>query len=252
VGLDIARRASAIQRYAIPTEADLAETGRLVEQAGGQWRPEPADIRDYARLQEITAAAERDFGPIAILAAIAGIQSFKPLLELEDADWQDQLDINLTGTLNCIRAVAPAMAARRHGRIIVTSSTQGRHGMRDGAGYSASKWALLGLMKSAALEFGEFGITVNAVIPGLIDTELTRNESRYTQALKEAKGGKVPEPPLEPKVVEALTQKTPLGVPWIDPDHVAPAYVYLASDDARMVTGAALDVTGGDSAHNTA
>ena len=252
VGLDIARRASAIQRYAIPTEADLAETGRLVEQAGGQWRPEPADIRDYARLQEITAAAERDFGPIAILAAIAGIQSFKPLLELEDADWQDQLDINLTGTLNCIRAVAPAMAARRHGRIIVTSSTQGRHGMRDGAGYSASKWALLGLMKSAALEFGEFGITVNAVIPGLIDTELTRNESRYTQALKEAKGGKVPEPPLEPKVVEALTQKTPLGVPWIDPDDVAPAYVYLASDDARMVTGAALDITGGDSAHNTA
>ena len=252
VGLDIACRASAIQRYTIPTEADLVETGRLVEQAGGRWRPELADIRDYPRLQEIVAATERDVGPIAILAAIAGIQSFKPLLELEEADWQDQLDINLTGTLNCIRAVASAMASRKHGRIIVTSSTQGRHGMRDGAGYSASKWALLGLMKSAALEFGEFGITVNAVIPGLIDTELTRNESRYTQALKEAKGGKVPEPPLEPKVVEALTQKTPLGVPWIDPDDVAPAYVYLASDDARMVTGAALDITGGDSAHNTA
>ncbi|WP_158936189.1 SDR family NAD(P)-dependent oxidoreductase [Burkholderia sp. S171] len=252
VGLDIGRRASAIQRYTIPTEADLADTGRMVEQAGGRWRPELADIRDYPRLQDIVAATERDVGPIAILAAIAGIQSFKPLLELEDADWQDQLDINLTGTLNCIRAVAPAMVARKHGRIIVTSSTQGRHGMRDGAGYSASKWALLGLMKSAALEFGEFGITVNAVIPGLIDTELTRNESRYTQALKEAKGGKVPEPPLEPKVVEALTQKTPLGVPWIDPDDVAPAYVYLASDDSRMVTGAALDVTGGDSAHNAA
>jgi NAD(P)-dependent dehydrogenase (short-subunit alcohol dehydrogenase family) len=252
VGLDIAGRASAIQRYAIPSEADLSETGRLVEQAGGSWRVEIADIRDYARLREIVAAIERDIGPIEILAAIAGIQSFKPIMELEDAVWQDQLDINLTGTLNCIRAVAPAMAARKHGRIIVTSSTQGRHGMRDGAGYSASKWALLGLMKSAALEFGEFGITVNAVIPGLIDTELTRNESRYTQALKEAKGGKVPEPPLEPKVVEALTQKTPLGVPWIDPDDVAPAYVYLASDDARMVTGTALDVTGGDSAHNAA
>ena len=124
--------------------------------------------------------------------------------------------------------------------------------MRDGAGYSSSKWALLGLMKSAALEFGELGITVNAVIPGLIDTALTRNESRYTQALKEAKGGKIPEPPLEPKVVEALTQKTPLGLPWIDPDDVAPAYVYLASDDARMVSGAVLDVTGGDSAHNSA
>jgi NAD(P)-dependent dehydrogenase (short-subunit alcohol dehydrogenase family) len=252
VGLDIARRASAIQRYAISTQADLAETGRLVEQAGGRWRAELADIRDYPRLREMVAATERDFGSIEILAAIAGIQSFKPLLELEKADWQDQLDINLTGTLNCIRAVAPAMTARKWGRVIVTSSTQGRHGMRDGAGYSASKWALLGLMKSVALEFGEFGITVNAVVPGLIDTELTRNESCYRQALKEAKGGKIPEPPLEPKVIEALTQKTPLGMPWVDPDDVAPAYVYLASDDARMVTGAAIDVTGGDSAHNAA
>ncbi|WP_260858917.1 SDR family NAD(P)-dependent oxidoreductase [Paraburkholderia sp. BCC1885] len=252
IGLDIGRRASEVQCYVIPTQADLEETGRLVVQAGGQWRQELADIRDYARLQEIVAAVEQYLGPVSILAAIAGIQSFKPLLQLEHADWQDQLDINLTGTLNCIRAVAPSMSAQRYGRIIVTSSTQGRHGMRDGAAYSASKWALLGLMKSAALEFGEFGITVNAVIPGLIDTELTRNESRYTQALKEAKGGKIPEPPLEPKVIEALTQKTPLGVPWISPDDVAPAYVYLASDDAQMVTGAAFDVTGGDSAHNAA
>ena len=252
VGLDIGRRASEVQRYTIPTQADLEETGRLVVQAGGQWRQELADIRDYARLQEVVAAAEQQFGPISILAAIAGIQSFKPLLKLENADWQDQIDINLTGTLNCIRAVAPSMSARRYGRIIVTSSTQGRHGVRDGAGYSASKWALLGLMKSAALEFGEFGITVNAVIPGLIDTELTRNESRYMQALKEAKGGEIPDPPLEPKVIEALTQKTPLGIPWINPDDVAPAYVYLASDDACRVTGTALDVTGGDSAHNVA
>ncbi|WP_250455303.1 SDR family NAD(P)-dependent oxidoreductase [Caballeronia sp. ATUFL_M2_KS44] len=252
VGLDIAGRASAIQRYAIPAEADLIETGERVAQAGVQWRQEIADIRDYAHLQDIVASIERDSGPIDILAAVAGIQSFKPLLELDDADWQDQLDINLTGTLNCIRAVAPAMTQRKRGRIIVTSSTQGRHGMRDGAAYSASKWGLLGLMKSAALEFGQFGITVNAVIPGLIDTELTRNESRYMQALKEANGGRIPDPPLEQKAVQALTLKTPLGVPWVDPSDVAPAYVYLASDDARMITGATFDVTGGDSAHNVA
>ncbi len=252
VGLDIAGRASRIQRYELPTPADLAETGRQVEGLGGRWQAVTADIRELARLREIVADVEAGFGKIDILAAVAGIQSFKPLLELEDDDWRDQIEINLTGTLNCIRAVAPSMADRRCGRIIVTSSTQGRHGMRDGAAYSASKWALLGLMKSAALEFGELGITVNAVVPGLIDTPLTRNESRYTQALKEAKGGKVPPPPLEPKAIETLTQKTPLGVPWIDPNDVAPAYVYLASDEARMVTGAAIDVTGGDSAHNAA
>ncbi|MGZ5842643.1 MAG: SDR family NAD(P)-dependent oxidoreductase, partial [Xanthobacteraceae bacterium] len=80
-------------------------------------------------------------------------------------DWHDQIDVNLTGTCNAIRAVAPHLVANGGGRIIVTSSTQGRHGTKYGAAYSASKWGIIGLMKSAALEFGEHKITVNALIP---------------------------------------------------------------------------------------
>jgi NAD(P)-dependent dehydrogenase (short-subunit alcohol dehydrogenase family) len=82
----------------------------------------------------------------------------------------EQIDVNLTGTCNAIRAVATPLVRNGGGRIIVTSSTQGRHGTKYGAAYSASKWGIIGLMKSAALEFGAHRITVNAVIPGLIDT----------------------------------------------------------------------------------
>ena len=251
-GLDVGRRVSGTQRYEVTGADDLAETGRLVEAAGGSWLALEADIRDSAALRDKVAAVEARFGRIDVLAAIAGIQSFRALAEMEDADWDDQIDINLTGTARCLRAVIPGMIARGNGgRIIVTSSTQGRHGMRDGSAYSASKWGLFGLAKSAALELGGHGITVNVVVPGLIDTALTRNASRYAQAMLEGQG-KVPEGELEPKVIEAQLKKTPLGVPFVSAEDVAPAYVWLASEEARMVTGASFDVTGGDSARGMA
>jgi NAD(P)-dependent dehydrogenase (short-subunit alcohol dehydrogenase family) len=105
---------------------------------------------------------------------------------MDDADWQGQIDNNLTGTANAIRAFGSYLVKRVGGRIIVTSSTQGRHVMKNGAAYSASKWGIIGLMKSAALEFAPHGVTVNADVPGLIDTPLTRHEERYAQALQEA------------------------------------------------------------------
>ena len=107
-------------------------------------------------------------------------------------------------------------------------------------------------MKSAALELGAHKITVNAVIPGLIDTALTRHESRYAQAIEV--GGKEPtgSEAEDERTAEAIkAQSTPLGVPWIQPEDVAPVVVFLASDEARMVSGATYDVTGGDSAHYT-
>jgi NAD(P)-dependent dehydrogenase (short-subunit alcohol dehydrogenase family) len=108
-------------------------------------------------------------------------------------------------------------------------------------------------MKSAALELGGHNITVNAVIPGLVNTALTRHEDRYAQALSEA--GKQPSGDRardEHDAVQALKTKTPLGVPWVEPDDVAPLVVFLASDQARMVSGTSFSATGGDSAHVTA
>ena len=88
----------------------------------------------------------------------------------KDCDWRDVIDNNLNGTANTIRAFAPKMVARNKGRFIVLSSMQGEHGTKDASSYSASKWGILGLMKSAAMELGQYNITVNALIPGLVDT----------------------------------------------------------------------------------
>jgi NAD(P)-dependent dehydrogenase (short-subunit alcohol dehydrogenase family) len=231
---------------------DLDETGRLVKAAGRRWLGIILDQRDLPALRAAAARAERELGGLDVVHANAGIQAFRPLLEMEDEDWHTQIDVNLTGTANAIRAFAPLHVKRGGGRIIVTASTQGRHGMKNGSSYSASKWGIIGLMKSAALELGAQGITVNAVVPGLINTPLTRHKERYAQVFQEA--GKVPtgSPTDEGEARRLLSAKTPLGVPWLEPEAVAPVVVFLATDAARMVTGATYDVTGGDSAHNTA
>jgi NAD(P)-dependent dehydrogenase (short-subunit alcohol dehydrogenase family) len=156
------------------------------------------------------------------------------------------IDNNLNGTANTIRAFAPKMVARRKGRIIVLSSMQGKHGTKDAASYSASKWGILGLMKSAALELGQYNITVNAVIPGLVDTPLTRYEKRLSESIAET--GQKADNPTPQQAWDVRAATVPLGVGWLQPDDISPAAVFLASDAANMVTGAEYEVTGGDSA----
>jgi NAD(P)-dependent dehydrogenase (short-subunit alcohol dehydrogenase family) len=251
MGIDIAGPVSSTLEVVPATGDELAETGRLVEAAGTRWCEARLDQRDLGALRAAAETARAAFGRLDILFANAGIQAFKPILEWDDADWHDTIDVNLTGTCNAIRAVAPHLVKNGGGRIIVTSSTQGRHGTKYGAAYSASKWGIIGLMKSAALEFGEYRITVNAVIPGLIDTPLTRHRDRYAQAADDFES-KQPTAALEAEAKKKLIAKSPLGVPWIEPEAIAPVVVFLASDDAHMVSGAAYDVTGGDSANYTA
>jgi len=252
-GIDIATVGGEDSGVAPSSPADRDETGRRVTASGRRWMGLTLDQRALPSLQKAAARIEDELGPINILFANAGIQAFKSLLEMSDEHWRTQIDVNLTGTANALRAFAPYIIKNPGGRIIITSSTQGRHGTKYGAAYSASKWGLLGLMKSAALDLGEYGTTVNAVIPGLIDTALTRHEERYAQAI--AVTGKAPTGSVgrdEATARELLAAKSPLGVPWIEPQDVAPVVVFLASDAARMVSGAAYDVTGGDSANNAA
>ncbi|MFC8714455.1 SDR family NAD(P)-dependent oxidoreductase [Streptomyces sp. NPDC057197] len=252
-GADIAALASAAMDYEPATAEDLAQTGRLVEEAGAQWLPVVFDQRDLAAVRDGFAAVADRFGGVDVVFANAGVQGFASLLEMSDELWHDQIDINLTGTANVLRVAAPLLVERGGGRIIITSSTQGQHGTLDGSGYSASKWGLIGLMKSAALDLGPYGITVNAVIPGLIDTKLTRHEERYAQIIRS--GGDQPTGEVgedERTAADAQRRKLPLGVPWIEPEDVAPLVVFLASEEARMVSGASFAATGGDSANITA
>ncbi len=247
--LDIAGPVSPACDAAPATQEDLAETVRQIEAAGRRAIALKADMRDIAALRDAAERTERELGPIDILVANAAIQGWRPLLEMEDHDWFDVIDVNLNGTVNTIRAVAPKMIARGAGRIVVLSSMQGRHGTKDASAYSASKWGILGLMKSAALEFGSHGVTVNAIIPGLVDTALTRYAARWSHVIGET----TDDPPKEPSEEETWNnraQRVPLKVAWLQPEDVSPMAVFLASDAAAMVTGAAFEVTAGDSARS--
>ena len=249
MGLDIAGPVSTVTAYPAATSDDLEETGKMVKDLGRRFVAVKADVRDLPALREAAARVTKEFGRLDIVVANAGIQGFKPLLEMEDKNWHDIIDVNLTGAANTLRAFAPVLVEQKQGgRIILTSSTQGRHGSKNASAYASSKWGIYGLMKSAALELGEHKITVNCVVPGLIDTPMTRNPTRWTEAIKED-GRKPSNPPTEEEIIQAQLPHIPLKVPWLKPEDVATAAVFLATDDAHMVSGSSYDVTAGDTAH---
>jgi NAD(P)-dependent dehydrogenase (short-subunit alcohol dehydrogenase family) len=247
VAIDICGPVSPASNAEPATAEDLAETIRQIQEFGRRGEAIHADIRDIAALRQAASHIAQSHGRIDIVVADAAIQRWKPLLEMEDADWHDVIDNNLNGTANTIRAFAPQMVAQRHGRIIVLSSMQGKHGTKDAASYSASKWGILGLMKSAALELGQYNITVNALIPGLVDTPLTRYVTRLRESMQET-GRPAPAAPTAQEAWDVRAPTVALKVGWLQPDDISPAAVFLASDAAAMVTGAEYEVTGGDSA----
>jgi NAD(P)-dependent dehydrogenase (short-subunit alcohol dehydrogenase family) len=246
VAVDIAGPISPASNAVPATPEELDETVRMIKAFGRRGEGIKADIRDIGALRQIADKVERDYGKIDIVVADAAIQRWVPLLEMEDSDWRDVIDNNLNGTANTVRAFAPKMVARNKGRFILLSSMQGKHGTKDAASYSASKWGILGLMKSAAIELGEHNITVNALIPGLVDTALTRYEKRLSESMGE-QGQKI-EHPTPQQAWDNRAPTVPLKIGWLQPDDISPAAVFLASDAANMVTGAEYEVTGGDSA----
>lgn len=251
VGIDVCSKVLPYQEYDATTRQDLDETERLVKERGRKFTAEVGDIRDIQFLRAAADHTEQQYGGLDIVVANAGTQYFKPLLEMEDTQWFDVINNNLTGTANSIRAFAPKLIARGKGRIIVLSSMQGKHGSKNMASYSASKWGILGLMKSAALELGQYKITVNALVPGLVDTPLTHNEKRWSEMIGEIQAtDNPPKNPTEEEAAKIRAPHIPLKVPWLKPEDLAPAAVFLASDLAAMVTGTSYDVTGGDNANN--
>ena len=247
VALDIAGFVSTASNAEPATPAELDETVKFIKQFGRKSEAVRADIRDIAALRGIADKMVADYGRIDIVVANAAIQRWKPLLEMDDADWRDVIDNNLNGTANTIRAFAPKMVTQNKGRIIVLSSMQGKHGTKDASSYSASKWGILGLMKSAAMELGKHNITVNAILPGLVDTPLTRYDKRLSESIGET-GRQAPEHPSAREAWEVRAPTVPMNVGWLQPDDISPVAVFLASDAANMVTGADYEVTGGDSA----
>jgi NAD(P)-dependent dehydrogenase (short-subunit alcohol dehydrogenase family) len=250
-GIDICAKILPVQDYPAATREDLDQTGKLVQHRGRKFMPIVGDIRDIGFLRSSADKIEQQFGHIDIVVADAATQLYKPLLEMEDWEWNDIITNNLNGTANTIRAFGPKLVKRGQGRIIVIASMQGKHGSKNLSSYSASKWGVIGLMKSAALELGKSKVTVNALVPGLVDTPLTHNEARWRTLIAEVEATENPPTnPTQEQAAKVRAPHVPLKVPWLQPEDLAPAAVFLASDLAAMVTGACYDVTAGDDANN--
>ncbi len=172
--IDIAGPVSPASNAKPATPGELAETERQVKALGRRAISIKADIRDIGALRRAADRTVSEFGKVDVVVANAAIQRWKPLLEMEDSDWRDVIDNNLNGTANTVRAFAPKLVAQKSGRMILVSTLQGKHGTAGASSYSASKWGIMGLMKSAAMEFGKYGVTVNCILPGLVAPALTR------------------------------------------------------------------------------
>lgn len=162
--------------YPLATADDLAETAALVEKAGRRCISAKVDVKDRAALESFVAEAEDTLGGIDIAITNAGISTIALLPEVESAQWEEVIGTNLTGTFNTIAAVAPGMIKRNYGRIVTVSSMLGHSANFAQASYVSSKWGVIGLTKCAAHDLVGYGITVNAVAPGNIETPMTHND----------------------------------------------------------------------------
>ena len=230
-------------KYAMGTAEQLAETAAMVEALDRRALALRADVRDHEAVDAAVATTLDELGRIDILVSNAGIYSQGPVHELTTEYWQTMLDVNLTGVFHTLRAVVPTMRAQGSGRIVVTASGAARTGTPNMSHYAASKWAVVGLVKSAALELAGSGVTVNAICPTNVDTDMLTNDDMLQMWLPDV------EAPTLDQVVERFRATIPMGVPWVESEDITAAVLYLVGDGARYVTGETLAVSGGQAAH---
>ena len=226
--------------YEQASRADLAITAAMVEELGRTPISVVADVRDVAAMQAAVHTTLERLGRIDIVCANAGVIQLKPAVEITATDWADIIAINLTGAWNTIApSLAPMIAADNGGSIIITSSAAGVKGPPNMAHYAAAKSGLIGLMRSLAAELGPHRIRVNCLAPTTVDTPMVHWPEAYRIFRPD-----LPNPSRQ-DVVGVFTSINVLPVPWIDPIDVSNAVAFLASDDARYITGTVLPVDAG-------
>ena len=198
------------------------ETAKEITSAGGVARGYACDIREPDVVAEVVARVERDVGPVDICVNNAGfIYTVAQLKDMRDEDWALNLAVNLTGTYNVTKAVFPGMRERRWGRVICMASIAGLMGGFGQTAYATTKMGLIGFTRSVALEGARYGVTANAIAPGIIGPNANLS-------------------PMYERMVKRVAMQAE-GTP----EDVANAIAFLCSEPARYITGAVLTVTGG-------
>ena len=224
IALELARPGLTIYLNDVALGEDAARTQKDVEAKGAQARLLKFDVADFGQVQQGIDALVKESGRLDLLVNNAGITRDNLILRMKEEEWDAVLAVNLKGAYNCIRAASKAMVKQRFGRIINISSVVGVMGNAGQANYVASKAGLIGLTKSVARELASRQITVNAVAPGFIQTEMTES--------------------LPEKVKAEMLAQIPLGR-FGTSEEVAQAVAFLASDAAAYITGQVIHVNGG-------
>jgi (+)-trans-carveol dehydrogenase len=242
IAVDVCADAVETVGYGLASAGDLDETSAGVAATGRRAVKAVADVRDLAQLQAAVAAGLDELGKIDIVCANAGIGSWALSWEMTEQQWKDMIDVNLTGVFNTVRAALPSMVERGEGGcLVLTSSTAGLIGYLHTAHYTAAKHGVIGLTKVLAQELGPHRIRVNAVCPTSVNTPLVVNAETFSLFAPD-----VPNPgPDDVREAFAALNILP-DVPWIEPEDVSAAVLWLCSDAARFVTGVALPIDAGN------
>lgn len=225
--------------YPGSTADDLAQTAKAVEALGSQVISIVGDVRSQHDLDTAISSVLDRFGTIDSLIANAGIWAMGSFWELSEDNWQQMLDVCLTGVWRSTKAVAPQMIERQKGSIVIISSVDGLEAGGAYAHYTAAKHGVLGLMKSVALELGPHGVRCNAIVPGAVDTPMLDNQPGY-DAISGRPGG------TRDDLVEGGHRFTVLHkTHLLEPEQIANTAVYLNSPLAQKVTGAVIPVDAG-------
>jgi SDR family mycofactocin-dependent oxidoreductase len=228
LAFDICKEAAPVN-YKVATSDDLDETVELIKAVGGRVLPVIGDVRDSTSLDRAAADAVGEFGHIDVVVANAGILTWDRFWEISDEDWEATIDVNLTGVWRTMKAVTPLMIEGGiGGSIIATSSVAGIKSLPGQAHYSASKHGVVGLVKSAAIELGRYGIRVNSIHPWGVNTDMLIDPgiSRILES----------DPAFLPSYSCMLEN------PVAEPSDISDAVLWLASDLSRFVTGAQIPI----------
>jgi SDR family mycofactocin-dependent oxidoreductase len=228
--------------YPMADAADLDETVRLVEETGRRIVAQQADVRDPAGLRRVVDAGVAELGRLDIVLANAGIAHYSRAVDLEDDDWTQMIDVDLSGVWWTVKAALPHLIdGGRGGSIVLTSSTAGLRGLQNCVHYVTAKHGLVGMAKALALELGRHGIRVNTIHPSSVNTAMLQNPPTWNLFLP----GR--EDPTDDQFARVAQSLNVLPTPWSEPSEISDAVLFLVSDDARNVTGIAFPVDAGQS-----